>query len=236
MSKEELFPAEIDEFYMEEDPVNFEKKCPLVLVLDVSSSMTGSPIKELNSGLETFQKQIQGDAVASARLETMVITFGRNVEVIRDFALFDENPIPTLHASGCTPMAEGLKMALSRIDARKTWYKEQGLQYYRPYVVLMTDGFPTSSQNDIMEIQKAIHEGVDQKRFNFWAFGVGEADMGFLEKLSHQSFPPLKLKGFNFEEFFEWLSKSFNLISNSRSGEGVNIAPAPNANPFHIDP
>ena len=46
-------------FYTGELPVNFEQKCPLVLLVDVSSSMAGDPIEELNKGLKIFQTQIQ---------------------------------------------------------------------------------------------------------------------------------------------------------------------------------
>ena len=44
---------------------NYEQKCLCVLVLDVSGSMGGSPIQELNNGLQDFYNEISN--VSSVR-------------------------------------------------------------------------------------------------------------------------------------------------------------------------
>jgi uncharacterized protein YegL len=234
MSKSNLTPALISSFYQGELSPNAEMKCPVVLCLDKSSSMMGAPIDELNRGLKIFQTQIQNDEVAAARLETAVVTFGSDVEVIRDFSLFEDTAIATIRAGGSTEMARGLSEAMLRIEARKAWYKEQGLQYYRPYIVLMTDGFPTSGFDEMNAIKREIQQAVDEKKFNLWAFGVEGADMNFLQSLSPSGFPPQKLKGINFGEFFQWLSSSFSTITASRPDDKIDITPKPDENPFQI--
>jgi hypothetical protein len=40
---------------------NPEPRCPCLLLLDASTSMTGRPIDELNAGLDTFASQLTGD-------------------------------------------------------------------------------------------------------------------------------------------------------------------------------
>lgn len=234
MNKNNLTPALIQSFYQGEVSPNAEMKCPVVLVLDKSSSMLGKPIDELNRGLKIFQTQIQNDEVAAARLETAVVTFGSEVEVIRDFSLFEDTAIETIKAGGSTEMARGLREAMMRIEARKAWYKEQGLQYYRPYIVLMTDGFPTSGSDEMNTVRQEIQMAVAEKKFNLWAFGVEGADMNFLKSLSPAGFPPQKLKGINFAEFFQWLSSSFSTITASRPDDKIDITPRPDENPFQI--
>jgi uncharacterized protein YegL len=221
-------------FYSGENPANYEQKCPLVLVLDVSSSMYGTPIDELNKGLKVFQVQIQNDEVAAARLETAIITFGEGVQCIRDFSLFENNSIQDLSASGYTPMAEAVSLAIELITERKEWYRQRGLQFYRPYIVLMTDGEPTSSVVDIKNMISAVHSGVANKKFNFWAFGTKGANMHFLKQLSSPTFPPQQLTGVNFREFFQWLSASMAIISKSKAGDRINVEPKPGENPFQI--
>ena len=44
-----------------ESAENFEQKCLCVLVLDVSGSMRGEPIAELNKGLQDFYNEIKED-------------------------------------------------------------------------------------------------------------------------------------------------------------------------------
>jgi uncharacterized protein YegL len=43
---------------------NPEPRCPCVLLLDVSGSMNGRPLDELNAGLVAFRDELSGDALA----------------------------------------------------------------------------------------------------------------------------------------------------------------------------
>ena len=47
---------------------NYEQKCLCVLVLDVSGSMHGKRIDELNKGLQDFYNEISADETTSQRL------------------------------------------------------------------------------------------------------------------------------------------------------------------------
>ena len=48
---------------------NPEPRCAVALVLDVSGSMTGQAIAELNAGLQEFDKDLKADQLASLRVE-----------------------------------------------------------------------------------------------------------------------------------------------------------------------
>ena len=56
---------------------NPEPRCPCLLLLDTSGSMSGRPISELNAGLQAFQSELQADSLAMKRVEVALITFGR---------------------------------------------------------------------------------------------------------------------------------------------------------------
>jgi hypothetical protein len=51
---------------------NPEPRCPCVLILDISSSMTGEPIRELNEGLAAFRDELLADPVARRRVEKLL--------------------------------------------------------------------------------------------------------------------------------------------------------------------
>jgi len=217
-----------------EEPKNYEQKCPCVLVLDVSGSMNGEPIEQLNEGLKEFQKEILNDETASDRLEISIVTFGSDINEIQSFSLLENFDMPELKISGSTRLVDGAREGLRLIEERKKWYKSTGQTYYRPYVILMTDGFPDGGQ-DINGLSTEVNEGVDNKRFNFWAFGVDGADMDMLENISHPQFKPLKLKGLDFVKFFKWLSSSMSSITASHDGDNVDISPdSEEDNPFQI--
>jgi len=220
------------ELYHGELPVNFEMKCPLALVLDTSGSMEGESIKQLNDGLQVFQQQITNDLTAASRLETMLISFNSEIEIIQDFALLSGFQMPTLKTRGTTKMADAIHLAITRITARKQYYKNSGLTYYRPYIILITDGVPDGDQ-DMGGIEKKIINGVENHEFRFWAFGVTGADMNLLKKISHPEFPPQYLKGSDFTTFFKWLSKSMTAITHSKPDEKIDISPkSEEENPF----
>ena len=51
-------------------PSNPEPRCPCVLLLDVSGSMGGKPLDELNAGLTTFRDELATDALAMKAEQT----------------------------------------------------------------------------------------------------------------------------------------------------------------------
>jgi len=215
-------------------PVNDEQKCLCVLVLDTSGSMFGDPIDELNIGLSRFHEEISKDTTASSRLEIEIIRFDSSVEVVQGVSLVENFSMPQLTTRGSTKLVDGVRKGIERIEERKKWYKEEMQVYYRPYIILMTDGEPDGGQ-DVDGLSREIQNGVDGKHFNFWAFGVEGANMKVLQKISHASFEPLKLKGVDFVKFFEWLSASMTAVTHSKEGEKIDIAPkSKDDNPFQI--
>jgi len=212
-----------DNDFMVESPVNYEQKCLCVLVLDVSGSMYGAPLDQLNLGLQAFQQDIKSDTVTASRLEVSIVTFESEVKTLQDPALIDEFSMPTLNAGGSTRMVDGVREAIAKVKARKSWYKETGQPYYRPWIILITDGEPDHDQ-DVQGLSTEIRDLVNSKGSEFLAIAVEGADMNTLQKISHPTKPPLHLEGLKFQAFFEWLSQSMGSITNSRDGETVQMA------------
>lgn len=213
-------------------PVNFDQKCPLVLVLDTSGSMHGTPIVELNKGLQEFHTAIKNDIVASSKLDISIITFGSQIEIIQDFDNINHFQIPELSPSGSTPLVDAMAKAFKLIDNRKQWYKETGQTYYRPYIVLITDGYPDHNQNTKW-LKEQVATRTESNQVNCWFFGVEGADMSQLQMMAHKASLVQKLAGLKFVEFFKWLSHSMTMVANSREGDQVDFSPTSQENnPF----
>ncbi len=199
-------------------------RVPVCLCLDTSGSMCGMPIDELNEGVRLFYDAIREDETALYSAEVSIVTFGGTAQCIVDFASLEVQPnAPTLSANGMTPMGEAVNMGLDLLEQRKEEYKDRGVDYYQPWLVLMTDGAPNG---DSAELSRAINrtvELVNQKKLTVFPIGIGpEADMGVLAQFSPKR-PPLKLQGLKFREFFAWLSKSVSKTSQSTPGESVKL-------------
>ncbi len=202
-----------------------EPKCATVLLLDTSASMTGEKIKGLNHGIKLFKEEIIKDELARKRVELAIVKFGGDVEE-KYFSAIEEYEPEEYTASGNTPMGEAILKAIELIEKRKNEYRESGVEYYRPWIFLITDGEPTDMQEgDELwnEVINKVHTGEKEKKFLFFAVGVENANIEILKKIGPPNRPPVKLKGLAFKELFLWLSKSQSRVSASRTDETVKL-------------
>lgn len=199
-------------------------RVPVALCLDCSGSMRGVPINELNAGVRMFYQAIDEDEIARFSAEICIVTFGP-AELETDFATLDVRPQPpVLSASGNTPMGEAVKLSLDSLEHRKELYKESGVDYYQPWLVLMTDGKPYGGSPEQLNRQiDRVARMVESRKLTVFPIGIGpEADMGTLQRFSPGR-SPLRLQGLKFSEFFSWLSKSVSRVSQSTPGDKVTL-------------
>jgi len=206
-----------------ETPDNFNTRCLCVLVLDTSYSMSGGPIDELNKGLTGYGEYLKSKNSTRFSVETAIITFDSKVTCVQEPVLIDDMKDSTtfpLKVGGTTKLVDGMRMAIKKVEERKNWYRNNGIAYYRPWVVLITDGFPDPDQNinGLIDEVKIADKG---KHFAFLPMGVVGSDPTFLSKIATPEFPPLPIDWKHFDEFFSWLSNSMDKVSQSAEGEVV---------------
>jgi uncharacterized protein YegL len=181
--------------------------------------MAGQKIQQLNAGLQQFRSELLRDEYACRRVEIAAVPFGP----VKRSALFHPadhfDPVP-MTAAEETPMGAAVEYGIELLTQQKALYRSCGITYFRPWIILITDGAPTDS---ISRATTLVHEGEAAKAFTFFAVGVDKADMATLAKLSVR--PPLKMRGIAFREFFLWLSGSLSGVSRSTPGTSIQIQP-----------
>ena len=193
---------------------NPEPRCAVALVLDTSGSMHGRAIAELNAGLQSLAAALKADTLASLRVEIGVLTFGGSVRVLDPaggveapadpadaFVTVDRFVAPDLSADGETPMGEAVGRALALIRARKERYRTNGIDYFRPWLLLVTDGRPTDRGWEAAADEARAEEG--RRGVSLYAVGVEGADMRTLARFS----------------------KSLSAVSQSRPGDQTPLPP-----------
>lgn len=217
---------------------NPEPRCPVILCLDTSGSMRGAPIDQLNQAIVQFSQELKDDQLASLRVEVAVVTFGGDVRALgvheddsgadvnfdagRAFTTVDLFSPPTLSATGGTPMGEAVRRSLELLRGRKEIYKQNDLDYFRPWMFLITDGNPTDHWESAAE--QARQEDA-RKGLLFFGIGVEGADLQTLARFSPENRPPLRLRGLAFSELFQWLSRSLAAVAHSKVGDQIALPP-----------
>lgn len=200
---------------------NPENRCPVILLLDTSTSMIGEPVQALMRGVRVFKEEIHRNTKASLTVEVAVVSFGP-VQLLQDFVTIEHFTPPTLEAEGLTPIGEAIEFSLDLLEARKDIYKSYGIQYYRPWIFMITDGAPT---DDWQAAAQRLHAGEEDGRYCFFSVAVEGADIPKLKLISPPNRPPILLNGLDFQELFIWLSNSMKRVSSGKVGETLALPP-----------
>ena len=204
-----------------------EKHIACVLLVDISGSMLGASITELNEALTKFGEVLRNDVRASGCADVCVVAFNEKVSVVVPFCPAVEYTAPVLHAGGTTAMNEAIITGLDLLENRKELYRRCGTPYYRPWMFLMTDGEPTDHpyENDA---KQRLSEAISAKKVTFFPMGIGSrARMDILKSYNNDGMV-LKADASHFAEAFVWLSSSMAITANSRPGtEKTKLAQPP---------
>lgn len=212
------------------DPKKFTtptaKPLPVVLLLDVSSSMSGDKIENLNKAVEDMLDTFAQEEKMETEILVSVITFGGQVELHVPYTKASQVHWQGLQANGMTPMGTALKMAKAMIEDKKITPSRA----YRPTIVLVSDGQPNDNWEKPLE--DFISEGRSSKCF-CWAMGIGQdADKGVLERfISKTPFLATEVPNRVFEakeardihQFFQLLTMSMTRRTQSKN---PNVIPA----------
>lgn len=206
------------------DPKKFTttsaKPLPVVLLLDVSGSMSGDKIDNLNKAVDDMLNVFAQEERMETEILVSVITFGDQVKLHVPYTKASQVQWQGLQANGMTPMGTALKMAKDMIEDKETTPSRA----YRPTVVLVSDGQPNDSWERPLE--DFISEGRSSK-CDRMAMAIGrDADetvlKRFIEGTPHDLF--FTEDASRISEFFQRVTMSVTMRTQSKN---PNVVPAP---------
>jgi uncharacterized protein YegL len=213
------------------DPSKFtapkSKPLPVILLLDVSGSMSGDKIRNLNDAVRDMLNTFSDTENGETEIHVAIITFGAQVKLHQPLASASTIQWQDLSADGMTPLGTALQMAKAMIEDKDVVPSRA----YRPTVVLVSDGRP----NDTWEkpLNAFISDGRSAKCDRL-AMAIGadadEAVLGkFIEGTSNQLFYAENAK--QLRDFFKFVTMSVTIRTKSQTPNNV-----PEASTIDIQP
>ena len=204
---------------------NPEPRCPCVLLLDVSWSMEGARLQALRSAVAEFKTKICEDTLTSVRAEIAVVAFSEKTQVVQDFVIAKDFQPPELRNADGTKIGNALIKGLDMVEARKGTYRENGINYYRPIIILITDGYPEHDTDaEIAEATRRVRQAEEGRHAAIFSFGIDEdSDIERLNKIMSPSRPAVGIKHADLNGLFEWLSNSIAAVSTSQPGDRIKL-------------
>ena len=202
------------------------RRLPVYFLLDVSESMVGEPLHQLESGMEQIVRSLRTDPHALETVYLSVIAFAGKAGVIAPLTDVISFYPPRLPMGSGTALGDALNCLMDSIerDVVKTTVEKRG--DWKPVVFLMTDGRPTDNTEEATRRWQAQFAD----RAQLVAITLGDhADITVLSKLTGDVLRLEENDGKTFKQFIDWISASVTATSyavESNAG-GVSLAKKP---------
>ena len=201
---------------------NNQDRCPIALVVDVSSSMRAD-IGMLNAAIEKFRDTVLADPVATLRVEVALVAFNHQTEIRQEFSSIDEFDPGPLEARGGTRICEAINRTLDMIEERKDTYRANGIGYFRPWMFILTDGMTADAQ-DLPATARRIKDIENAKGITTFAILSGQARYdGAKQQMQQLTNRTLPMQEASYNELLEWMANSTVAMSNSNTGDSITM-------------
>lgn len=199
------------------DPSKFTapkaKPLPVILLLDVSGSMGGEKISNLNDAARDMLEVLRDTENNETEIHVAVITFGAELKLHQPLASAGEVRWHNVSAGGGTPLGVALQMAKAMIEDKEVVPSRA----YRPTVVLVSDGKPSDNWED--PLHAFIGEGRSAK-CDRMAMAIGadadEAVLGkFIKGTPNSLFYAENAK--HLRDFFKFVTMSVTIRTKSQT-------------------
>ena len=198
---------------------------PVYVMIDVSESMVGDTMRQIDDGLVKLSDTLKTIPEALESAKVSVIAFAGKPKVISPMVEVAHFYPPRLPVGGGTALGAALDLLMERIDQDVTRSTADRKGDWKPIVFLLTDGVPTDNPAPSIAKWKKDYA----RRANLIAISVGgRADLAGLRDIADKVMILNDMSDNAFAGLIEWVTQSITLHSQSvgvgNTGEGVNLS------------
>lgn len=211
------------------------RRLPIYFLIDVSESMVGEPIEQVQKGMRQIIQELRVDPYALETAFVSVIAFaGKSQTLVPLTELFKFYP-PEFPIGSGTSLGNALNHLMNEMDStlQKTTMEVKG--DWKPIIFLFTDGTPTDNYKSAFDKWNNKY----RKHCNLVAISIGDnVDTQMLGTISDNVLKLTDNDENTFKQFFKWVTASIKTSSVSVTDCGddeIKLAPTEGINLEKVD-
>ncbi|RAJ08283.1 uncharacterized protein YegL [Chitinophaga skermanii] len=204
------------------------RRLPVYFLIDVSESMVGEPIEQVQQGISTVMTALKTDPYALETVWVSIIAFAGKSKVITPLQDVITFYPPTIPIGSGTSLSSGLTTLMQAIDRDivTTTFEKKG--DWKPLVFLFTDGTPTDAS------EQAITQWNNhyRRKTNMVVISIGDrTNYALLGSLSENLLRFQDTDANAYSAFFKWVTASIKATSEHVSNHGMEVINLSKADP-----
>lgn len=211
------------------------RRLPIYFLIDVSESMVGEPIGQVQKGMRSIVQELRTDPYALETAFVSVIAFAGKAQTLSPLTELYKFYPPIFPVGGGTSLGSALNHLMDSMDKElvKTTMEQKG--DWKPIVFLFTDGTPTDNPSAAFARWNQKY----RRKANLVAISIGDnADTHLLGQISDNVLRLGNTDEMSFKAFFKWVTASIQATSVSVTDMGddsVALAPTSGINLEKVD-
>lgn len=198
------------------------RKFPIFFLIDVSESMAGEALTQLETGMRTITADLISDPYALETAFLSVIAFAGRPRTLTPLTELTEFIPPHLPVGAGTGLGAALTHLMDEIDRNVTPSSAEQKGDWKPLVFLMTDGVPTD--NPTAQVQRWKRNYASRAALVAISIGGG-ADKAVLNELAEEVLEFDDTAAGSFRKFIGWITNSVKASTRSvTSGGEISLA------------
>ena len=193
------------------------RRLPIYFLIDVSESMVGEPIQQVQDGMRMIVQELRTDPYALETAFISVNVFAGKSQCLSPLTELYKFYPPTFPIGGGTSLGNALNFLMDEMDRSlvKTTTEQKG--DWKPIVFLFTDGTPTDNPSAAIERWNRKY----RKSANMVVVSIGDnADTHLFGQFSDNVLRLNATDAQTFQSFFKWVTASIKATSISVSDLG----------------
>lgn len=185
------------------------RRLPIFLVLDVSESMAGKAIDDVQSGIKMLTDALMSDPFALETVYISVIAFAGQAKTITPLTSILDFAPPKLPIGSGTNLSEALRLLMHEIDTNVKKNTPEAKGDWKPLIFILTDGTPNDNYR-----QMAVKWRMDYGKISTVAVLMGDnSDATALKSVTDTVLVFKETTKESYQAFFKWVSASIQTSS-----------------------